>query len=39
MKGRETLLRTRAFECALSRRLNTLEIHGDIKVGSTLITA
>ena len=39
MEDRETLLRTRAFECALSRRLNTLEIRGDIKVGNTLITA
>ena len=39
MEGRETLFRTRASECALSRRLNTLEIHGDIMVRRTLITA
>ena len=39
MEGRETLFTARASECVLSRRLNTLEIHGDIKVRSTLITA
>ena len=39
MEGRETLFKARASECALSRRLKTLEIHGDIKVRSTLITA